>query len=87
MTGSRHLSVKLCDGCQTESALTIGTRSKDEEREDELRDANRKNKVHVDICEWRCRGAIEDRYTEGEACLRSERKVEKQTQEVVQRNI
>jgi hypothetical protein len=42
-----------------ESALTIGTRGKNQNCEDDLRNANRKDEVHVDKCGWRSRGAIE----------------------------
>jgi hypothetical protein len=43
-----------------EIALTIGTGCKDQDCEDDLHNANRKNEVHVDICGWRLRGAIDE---------------------------
>ena len=42
------------------SALTIGTGCKDQNCEDNLHDANRKDEVHVDICGWRCKGEIDE---------------------------
>jgi hypothetical protein len=55
------LSVRRCDATanRARSALTIGARSKDQKCEDDLHDANRKDEVHVDICGWRVKGAMD----------------------------